>query len=62
MSSVRTVNTRRSAKQLARGHRGGILDHLDARIGEHRVERARELPRAVADEEPKARDIVAEIP
>src|SRR3954471_5486964 len=25
VTSVRTVNTRRSAKQFARGHRGGIL-------------------------------------
>ena len=25
MTSVRTVNTNRSAKQFARGHRGGIL-------------------------------------
>jgi len=25
VTSVRTVNTKRSAKQFARGHRGGIL-------------------------------------
>src|SRR6187402_919012 len=29
------------------------LDHLDARVRQDRVERRRELPSAVADEEPK---------
>ena len=37
------------------------LDHLDARIREHRVERGRELSRAVADEEPETVDLVAEV-
>jgi hypothetical protein len=32
---------------------GRDLDHLDTRIGEHCVERGRELSRAVADEEPE---------
>jgi hypothetical protein len=61
VSSVRKVNTRRSAKQFARGHRGGILTTGDARIREHRVERGRELSRAVADEEPETVDVVAEV-
>jgi hypothetical protein len=37
------------------------LDHLDARIREHRVERGRELSRAIADEEPESRDVLAEV-
>ncbi len=37
------------------------LDHLDARIGQHRVERVRELSGAVADEEPEPRDVFAEL-
>jgi hypothetical protein len=40
---------------------GRDLDHLDARIREHRVERGRELSRAVADEEPETVDVVAEV-
>src|SRR5688500_7284807 len=40
---------------------GRDLDHLDARLREHRVERGRELYRAVADEEPETVDVVAEV-
>src|SRR5690242_1420085 len=29
-----------------------LLDHLDARVGQHRVERGRKLSRSVADQEP----------
>jgi predicted transposase YbfD/YdcC len=37
------------------------LDHLDARVRQHRVERCRELAGSVAHEEPKARDLLAEV-
>jgi hypothetical protein len=61
VTSVRTVKTKRSAKQFARGHRGGDLDHLDTRVRHNRVERCRELPDAVADEEPTPGGVVAEV-
>ena len=35
------------------GTTGRDLDHLDARIRQHRVERRRELTGAIADEEPE---------
>ena len=37
------------------------LDHLDARVRQDRVERRRELPGPVADQEPKPGGVVAEI-
>jgi hypothetical protein len=42
------------------------LDHLDTRtgdtrIGQHRVERGRELPGPIADEEPEPPDVLAEV-
>ena len=39
------------------------LDHLDARIGQHRVERCRELSGPIADEgpEPEPSDVFAEV-
>ena len=37
------------------------LDHLDARIRQHRVERGRELSGPIADEEPEPRDVFAEV-
>ena len=37
------------------------LDHLDFCIGQYRVERGRELSRAIADEEPEPRDVFAEV-
>ena len=37
------------------------LDHLDTRIGQHRVERGSELSGAIADEEPELGGVVAEI-
>ena len=37
------------------------LDHLDARIRQHRVERSRELSGPVADQEPEPRDMLAEV-
>ena len=40
---------------------GWDLDHLDARIREHRVERAGVLPGPIADEEPKPRCLIAEV-
>jgi hypothetical protein len=60
VSSVRTVNTNRSATQFRPRTPRLDLDDLDARIGEHRVERGRELSGAVADEEPELRDVFAE--
>ena len=36
-------------------------DHLDPRIGQHRVERGRELSRAIANEEPEPSDVLAEV-
>jgi hypothetical protein len=40
---------------------GWDLDHLDARIGEHRVKRGRELSGPIADEEPAPPDVFAEV-
>jgi hypothetical protein len=40
---------------------GWDLDHLDAGIGQHRVERCRELSSPVADEEPEPGGVVAEV-
>jgi hypothetical protein len=37
------------------------LDHLDARVRQDRVERRRELPGAIADEEPELGGMVAEV-
>jgi hypothetical protein len=37
------------------------LDHLDTHIREHRIERGRELPRTVADEEPAPHGALAEV-
>jgi hypothetical protein len=37
------------------------LDHLDTRVRHDRVERRRELPGAVADEEPEQGDVLAEV-
>ena len=54
------VNTRRSAKQFARGAQRD-LHHLDARVRQHRVERRRELTGPIADEEPKSGGTVAEV-
>jgi hypothetical protein len=36
---VRTVNTKRSAKQFARGHRGGILDECIEVVHPHVIDR-----------------------
>ncbi len=60
MTSVRTVSTKRAAKQFARGHRGALL-HFDPRVRQHRVERRRELTGPIADEEPKPGDMLAEV-
>ena len=38
-----------------------FLDHLDARIRKHGVERARVLPGPITDEEPKPRYLFAEV-
>ena len=39
----------------------GDLDHLDARIGQHRVEGSRELSGPIADQEPEPADVIAEV-
>src|SRR6478609_3522078 len=46
-----TVNTKCSAKQFARGPRGGILAILDNRVRQHRAEGGRELSGAMTEEE-----------
>ena len=61
MTSVRTVNTRRSAKQFARGLRGGILTTSMPAPRQDRVERRRELPGAIAHEEPEPGGVLAEV-
>jgi hypothetical protein len=61
VTSVRTVNTKRSAKQFARGHRGGILTTSIPASRHDRVERRRELTGPVADEEPEPADVFAEV-
>jgi hypothetical protein len=61
VSSVRTVNTRRSAKQFGPRAPRWDLDHLDNCIGQHRVERGRELSGSVPDEELEPRDVFAEV-
>ena len=40
---------------------GRDLHHFDARIGQHRVERGRELSGAIANEEPEPGDVFAEV-
>ena len=40
---------------------GRDLDHRDARVGQDRVERRRELTRAIADEEPEPGGAFAEV-
>jgi len=40
---------------------GWDLDHLDARIGQHRVERGRELSGPIADQESEPPDVLAEV-
>ena len=37
------------------------LDHFDARIGQHGIERCRELSRSIANEEPEPGDMVTEV-
>src|SRR5690349_12163754 len=61
VTSVRAVNTNRSAKQFARGHRGGILATSMPRVCQDRVERRRELSGAIADQEPEPRGMVAQV-
>jgi hypothetical protein len=58
--SVRAVSTNRSAKAFARVS-GRDFHGLDAGGGEDRVERLRELPGAVADQEPEVRGAVSEV-
>ena len=61
MSSVRTVNTRRSAKQFARGHRGGIFTTSMPESASTVSNEARELSGAVADQEPELGGALAEV-
>jgi len=61
VTSVRAVRTKRSAKQFARGQRGRNFDHFDTRVRQDRVERRRELPGPIADEESEPGDVFAEV-
>ena len=60
VTSVRTVRTNRSAKHRPRTARRD-LHHLDTHVRQDRIERRRELPGPIADEEPEPRDVSAEI-
>src|SRR5690349_1163257 len=61
VTSVRTVKYEAFGEAVRPRTTRRDLDHLDARILRHGVERGRELPSTVADEEPKLRGAVAEI-
>ena len=61
MSSVLAVRTKRSAKQFARGQRGGIFTPSYACAGHDGVECGGELSDAVADEEPEPGGAFAEV-
>jgi hypothetical protein len=61
VSSVLAVRTKRSAKQFARGHRGGDLHGIYAGAGQDGIERRGELAGAVADEEPEAVGALVEV-
>ena len=61
VTSARTVRTKRSAKQFARGHRGGILTTSMPASARTASNDGRELSGAVADEEPEPGGAVAEI-
>jgi hypothetical protein len=61
VTSVRTVNTKRSAKQFARGHRGGIFTTSMPASASTASNRRRELTGPIADEEPKPSNVLAEI-
>src|SRR6185312_7168696 len=60
-SSVRMVNTRRSTQKFTRGAARRDLDNFDSRIGQHRVERGRELSRLAPDDEPIPPGVLAEV-
>jgi len=61
VSSVLAVSTNRSAKQFARGQRGGIFHYRDAHVGQDRVERRGELAGSIADEEPELGGAVTKV-
>jgi hypothetical protein len=61
VSSVRMVNTNRSAKQFARGQRGGILTISMPASATTASNEGREMSGAIADEEAEPRDVVAEL-
>ena len=61
MSSAQRVGANRSAKQFARGQRGGIRTTSDAHIGQDSIERRRELTGPVADQEPELSDAIAKL-
>jgi hypothetical protein len=60
VTSVRTVNTKRSAKQFPRTPRRD-LEYFDPRVSHDRVERSRKLTGPIADEEPEPGGTFAEI-
>jgi hypothetical protein len=55
------VRTNLSAKQFARGQRGGILTTPDAHIGEDGVEGRGELTSPILHEEPELHEATAKI-
>jgi hypothetical protein len=61
VTSVRTVNTKRSAKQFARGHRGGILTTSMPASAMTASNEPRELTGPIADKEPEPSGTLAEV-
>jgi hypothetical protein len=61
VSSVRTVNTRRSAKQFARGHRGGILTTSIPASANTASNEAANCPARSPDQEPEPGDVFVEV-
>jgi hypothetical protein len=61
VSSALRVRTNLSAKQFARGKRGGNPGHADAHVDEDRVEGRGELTGPISDEEPELRDSITKI-
>ena len=61
VTSVRMVNTKRSAKQFARGHRGGIFTTSIPASAMTASQRGRELTGPIAGEEPKPGGTLAEV-
>jgi hypothetical protein len=61
VTSVRTVNTKRSAKAVGARTPRRDLEYFDARVRHDRVERRCELPGAIADKESEPSGMFAEV-